>query len=455
MNSTQEQLPSLTQRAKIRRRKRRMQGIIYLAAFLLAIALVITGVVFAVKGVVSLFQKEPPPQAPEKDIVTINRIIAEADFLAAGYDYDAAIEKIKTFGDTYLEHEEFTSAIARYEETKATMLLYPDVREITHVFFHSLIVDTARAFDGESTETGYNQNMTTVSEFRKMLEQMHVKGYVLVSMYDIATEQTNEDGSTKFVPSEIWLPEGKKPFVMSQDDVNYYNYMKTDGFARKIVIGEDGYPTCEYVQTDGTVVLGEYDLVPILESFIREHPDFSYRGARALLALTGYEGVLGYRTCPSDDNYNENDIEPAKKVVAAMKEKGWDFASHSWGHLPHGSISADRLRTDAGKWNDQVKPILGEVDIFVYPYGEDIAGVEDYSGEKYQILKDFGFKYFCNVDSNKYWVQIRDGYVRQGRRNLDGYRMYYNPERLEDLFSTQEVWDEGRPTPVPSMNAGQ
>ena len=28
---------------------------------------------------------------------------------------------------------------------------------------------------------------------------------------------------------EIYLPEGKKPFVLSQDDVNYYDYMEGDG----------------------------------------------------------------------------------------------------------------------------------------------------------------------------------------------------------------------------------
>ena len=40
---------------------------------------------------------------------------------------------------------------------------------------------------------------------------------------------------------------------------------------------------------------GQIDFVPILEDFIAEHPDFSYQGARAILAVTGHEGVFGYR----------------------------------------------------------------------------------------------------------------------------------------------------------------
>ena len=55
------------------------------------------------------------------------------------------------------------------------------------------------------------------------------------------------------------------------------------------------------------------------------------------------------------------------------------------------------------------------------------------------------------MDSSKYFVQLRDNYLRMGRRNLDGYRMYYHPELLEDLFVAGEVFDESRPTPVPEM----
>ena len=49
--------------------------------------------------------------------------------------------------------------------------------------------------------------------------------------------------------------------------------------------------------------------------------------------------------------------------------------------------------------------------------------------------------------------------MRQGRRNLDGFRMYYdlpetNPtkDHLSDLFDVSEVFDRRRPTPVPKMS---
>jgi hypothetical protein len=52
------------------------------------------------------------------------------------------------------------------------------------------------------------------------------------------------------------------------------------------------------VDANGNTVTGDYDMVPILEKFVAQHPDFSYRGAKAVLALTGYNGLLGYRTHP-------------------------------------------------------------------------------------------------------------------------------------------------------------
>ena len=70
-------------------------------------------------------------------------------------------------------------------------------------------------------------------------------------------------------------------------------------------------------------------------------------------------------------------------------------------------------------------------------------------------MYQLGFRYFCNVDNNKYWVQIGDTYMRQGRRALDGYNMWLQisgqNSRLSDLFDdVQAIFDKARPTPVPS-----
>ena len=87
----------------------------------------------------------------------------QAALMAVQYDYDGAIELLKSQPD-YESNTDMQSAVSDYENTKATCTEYP-LEQITHVFFHTLIKDTARAFDGDSDSNGYNQYMTTIDEF--------------------------------------------------------------------------------------------------------------------------------------------------------------------------------------------------------------------------------------------------------------------------------------------------
>ena len=309
--------------------------------------------------------------------------------------------------------------------------------------------------------------MTTIDEFNKIIQSMYDKGYVMVSPHDMAV--INEDGTMS--RGSIMLPPGKIPFVLSQDDVSYYHYMDGDGFASKLVVDSNGEVKNEYIEDDGSVSTGDYDMVPLIDTFVKEHLDFSYHGRKGILAMTGYDGVLGYRTDIAyktgkklqddqkkfledhpDFNYKQ-EVKNAKKVAKAMKAEGWEFASHTWGHKDVAATSLDDLKRDDKKWKKYVAPILGETDMIIFAFGADIGSWEGYSAdnEKYEFYKSQGYRYFCNVDSSQYFVQITDDYFRQGRRNLDGYRMYYNPEMLSDLFDVSEVWDSSRPTPVPGM----
>ena len=414
---------------------------------------------------------DPVPTHPGYDADAVAQLIADADFIAAGYDYQKAIAMLTAF-EGYDEIPAITSKIAEYEDLDSKLVVYSRPDTVTHIFFHALIVDTARAFDGDVDHEGYHTYMTTIDEFIAMMEEMYARGYVLISPYDLAYEVTDENGNKSFQYGQIRLPEGKIPFIMSQDDVNYYSYMissgngknetpywndeANDGFASRIVIGEDGYPTCEYVDADGNLLYGDYDLVPVLETFIQAHPDFSYHGARAVLGVTGYEGVLGYRTKPSYEaamgtEAYKAEVEAAKAVAQCLKDHGWIIASHTYGHPAYGSISASALKTDSDKWEKTCEYIVGETDIILYPYGSDIHNWKkyDFSNEKFATLYEDGYRYFFNVDSSICWNQLGANYFRGGRRNLDGYRMYHNPDLLADLFDVSKVWDPDRPNTAP------
>ncbi len=264
-------------------------------------------------------------------------------------------------------------------------------------------------------------------------------------MHDVAEQVTLEDGTTKFVPGKIYLPEGKKPFVLSQDDVNYYDYMDGDGFASRIVLDENGKPTCEMILEDGTTVTGPFDIVPILDAFVEEHPDFSYKGAKGTLAITGYEGALGYRTDDPTSPTYEQDKETVRKVAEALKANGWDFASHSWGHKNMQAASMTLFKNDTDRWMEEVGSLLGPTDIYIFPFGIDIeTTIGEYTSEKYHYLKQNGFNYYCGVFKEP-WMHIKDDYVRMTRRPLDGQAMLEFPERLADLFDVPSIIDPERP----------
>lgn len=413
----------------------------------------------------------PEPTNPGYDVDEVTALIADADFIAAGYDYQKAITMLTGY-QNYAEIPAIVDKISEYETLDSQLVVYDKPHTITHIFFHSLIADTNRAFDGDFDSAGYHSYMTTIDEFIAMMEEMYARGFVLVTPYDVAYETVDANGNATFKYGEIRLPKGKTPFVMSQDDLNYYSYMissgngknetpywvdsANDGFASKIVIGEDGYPTCEYVDANGNVLYGDYDLVPVLETFIQNHPDFSYHGARAVLGVTGYEGVFGYRTKPSYETAMGSEayaaeVLAAKEVAECLKAHGWIIASHSYGHPAYGNISAGSVKNDSNKWENTVQPIVGNCDIILYPHGSDIAGIEKYSFDnaKFAALYEDGYRYFYNVDSSVHWIQMGSNYFRGGRRNLDGFRMFHNPNLLADLFDVANVWDDARPTDAP------
>lgn len=417
--------------------------LLWIIGFLL-IAGIITGIYFAKKEIHNISSDgESEEEGQEEQIngyeldENTKDILNKAETLSEGYFYEDAIKLLEGVETEYSGYKEIRDNIEKYKTLKG--LLAPYTGNIPHIFFHSLIVDTDKAFDGDSMSNGYNHWMTTVSEFKKMLEELHKNGYILVSIYDLFTIKTDEEGNPRYESKNPLLPPGKIPLVLSIDDLNYYDYMKEDGFAKRLALDENNNVACVY-EDDGVEKIGDYDVVPILETFVKEHPGFSYQGAKGIIAETGYEGALGYRTNLTDSPTYEEDKKEVKRIAAHLRETGWEFAVHGYWHQHTNSISLEALKRDTRKWKEEVGSLVGDTDIYIYPYGEEV----DYPGNKFDYLRSEGFGVFCGVWS-KDFLQVEDTYVRQTRRNLDGYSMHYRPERLSDLFNVRKVMDPSRP----------
>lgn len=394
------------------------------------------------------------PQEEKKQY--IEHVLRQAKILAAGYDYEGAIQLLSE-DPYYTESIEMLELVEQYQTERLTLVPFKNIEQVTHISFESIIMDTARAFDGDNRASEYNQKNITYNEFMSILNQLYENDYVLVRMTDLMHYEVTEDANGTVTETAtrgiLYLPEGKKPLVISQDDVNYYTSMVNNGFANRLVLDENGDIAAE-IYLNGKQQVGAYDLIPILEDFIEAHPDFSYHGAKGVIALTGYEGVFGYRIgsdYAATDTY-EADVAMAKEVAKKLAENGWEFASHSYAHKHVVNMTLEEFQADCDRWQTEVAPILGvDVSIYIWPFGEDsgegIGTWRGYEGAKYEYLRSLGFRYFCNVDAtNPYWVQPTSNYYRMGRIDITGFRMYDDAERgknrLGFLFDVSQVFEK-------------
>ena len=129
-----------------------------------------------------------------------------------------------------------------WSEDQLTQAWGPE-QVVEHLFFHPVIAYPQWAFHdcnaSQDQRYGLDDWMVTADEYKKILQSVYDKGYILVAMEDVWSEVTDESG-THMVRNTLMLPEGKKPLVISFDDVNYYPYMLDEGFTSKLVVGEDG-----------------------------------------------------------------------------------------------------------------------------------------------------------------------------------------------------------------------
>ena len=189
---------------------------------------------------------------------------------------------------------------------------------VEHLFFHPVIAYPELAFDGDSQANGLDDFMVTVNEYNKILQSVYDKGYVLVDINSVWSEY-NDNGIQRMKVNTLYLPEGKKPLVLSFDDTNYYPYMLENGLTYKLIIGDDLKIASWGKDPQGNeVVSRDLDAIPILDKFVEEHPDFSPFGAKGCLSLTGYEGILGYRTQTDTMEWDDSKEANRQKVREAV-----------------------------------------------------------------------------------------------------------------------------------------
>ena len=96
-------------------------------------------------------------------------ILAKAEEMADGYNFEGAVALIDTFSGNIGGYPQLQDARARYEYSKESLMPWQDPNTIINLSFQTLIADTDRAFSHEEYGSSLKKNFITVDEFQKII----------------------------------------------------------------------------------------------------------------------------------------------------------------------------------------------------------------------------------------------------------------------------------------------
>ena len=463
------------------RRRRRSKLQIFKEAYLPTIILCITAVLVLVFIIGGVLKKDKPtnvenpgssasgsqsstesnpsdsvqPTSPSTSAQAqeVASLLQQAALLAQDYDYQGAIATLEGFSGVKADFPELGAAIAQYQACDEAMVTWP-ADQVYDLSFHVLVADPQRAFSDAVYSSSYKSNFITTTEFINILNALYQGDYILVGLDDLyALEYSSTYGTEIYVEKQLRLPEGKTPVMLTEINASYYVYMQAgaqdglaDGFASRLAYDGNHFYN-EMILADGSIATGAYDMVPLLEAFIADHPDFSYRDARAVIAFAGYDRILGYRI---NDNTLDADALQAERdgladTIQALKNAGYKIGCYSYHNdRNYANWSAESINSDTILWEEKVKPWVGKVEVYIFPWEADISDETPYTGNsKFTVLYNAGFRYFLGTGTET-WSQVDNRYVRHNRLMITGTYLKNKPERFSALFDASAILDSTR-----------
>ena len=277
---------------------------------------------------------------------------------------------------------------------------------------HPLVLQPSLAFRPDVLGQGFRDYFVTAEEFRALLEQLWRHGWTFVDVHRAAA-------------GTVRVPAGRKPLVLSEDDVNYYRYFAGRGLADRLVLDGDR------VRAQVGNQLTDEDVVPLVEAAVARHPELSADGAKGVLAVTGYEGLLGEHNAAGDPAARTR----LRALAQQLRATGWTFASHTFGHISLAGASKGTVARDTRRWRALTGDLLGRVDILIYPFGSRPSVAVR------RQLRAAGFPIQLDIDVVARH-QVADGVVIMSRRHVDGLA-FASPSRQAPFYDVRAL--EHRP----------
>jgi hypothetical protein len=285
---------------------------------------------------------------------------------------------------------------------------------VEELFVHPLVINPALAFRSDQLGIGFQDYFVTALEFGRILDQLWANGWTLVDIHRAAA-------------GTVRVPQGRRPLVLSEDDVNYYRYFDGRGLAARLVLDGDRVRA----ELPGGALTDD-EVVPLVEAEVARHPEFSADGAKGVLAVTGYEGLFG--------EHQPGRAAARSRLIALaqwLHRHGWTIASHTWGHIDLSASSPTAISWDVGQWKALAEPLLGRTDVLIYPFG---ARPDDAALRQ---LVAAGFRIQIDIDILAR-TRHYEGAVIMSRRHVDGCA-FEVPQAQAQFYDVATVRDPARP----------
>jgi hypothetical protein len=325
----------------------------------------------------------------------------------------------------------FLSIFTLFGFTKTKTELHEHTGPIEHLALSTLIAFPERALDIENNNSNtIDETKITPSEFTKILKELYENNYILISVNELFFIENNT-----LYTKPLLIPKNKKPLILSFDNVTYKSNYQNLGQVDKIIIDRNNefatYTTKRSIQDR---ITHDNEFIPLLESFIKEHPDFSFNSARGIIFLTGENGILGYETNLRNTG-SKHDIKRVTEVVSKLKTKGWIFGCNNYRYIREDLLSDLEFVKELSLWQKEVRHIVGDTPLYAYPYG-----FESKSSEKHSALITNGFKVFF-TNSHMCKLELKNNALIMSRKVVNGKSLRETPNIFNNLFDAEEIYD--------------
>lgn len=407
------------------------------------------------EGFVNTFANERVAEIKE---VMYQPMLEEGEHMLDTFKYYSAEELLSGLAAIFPDDERINSDLL--EATSHTVPVEEYNGQVEVLSIRGIIADEDTAFS--SNYYGSKADLfLTASEFTSILNQLYANDYVLVD----AEALVGITDPTYLSEQDLYVPEGKKPLIIIIEQLDYIAENYGAGICRRLVLNDQGQVCAEFSDSEGQLTTTRNaEAIGILDSFVEDHPDFSYNGVKGVISVCGYESVFGYvisddetddRTAAltsagfPNETFTEAEIESNRNTVMAISEAlldtGWKFASSTYGNINAEASDMNVITDDTTKWMEQVEPLLGgDVHMIVYPGGNFINGTDT----RAEYLKNLGFRIFFGIGSRPYYT-YGINYLYYDRTPVSGASL--RSTDFSSLFDVTSVYDVSRPESLTEM----